>query len=1800
MKKRLLWLTACLLASVGLVAQDITYLRGDVNGWLNDADPASIDQQWVGTSTDGNVYIWDWSALDAEKKTIGGTFKLADLDWGRINYGPGTDTDISANTLMQVYKSSGGNFVGVDGLAIDQIVLNCSASTVTFIVNGQQGGSNTAIYIRGGVNDWNNMGEGDEGTTVNGIVYVWDWSAAPREVSESFKLAAVTENNGWDETCNYGAANENPLQLSDDGTCTVSLLNSNSSSNITLGSGVSWTVSRIELNRATQQAIITTVVEEEPEPVGPVMLTAEDIAVLWGEPVYNPDTKELQMSCTFDIATTQTAVTTDDLLAANPVCFIRFGASGDITASRDGNALTATISNVEAGVEAAYSLAMNIGADNAAVISATRIEISNSEWLYSPGTTTEPEPEISTLYLIGDATQGGWALENATALTYDTENNKFTWTGDLTVGIEGFKFIVSNTSWAPAFVAASADQIVTFGEPISLVYRENEEEGAPADFKFKVPADGNYTIEVVVSGNSATMTITQNSVVPVPEWYVAGNGTEGIPEWVNGKNWNPDGAVMSDNGDGTFTYSTTVPAGTYEFKITQGTWEGTIYEYGNVDAASSTAGYEDNGGNISFTVLETAEISIKLNPSAADNAKITLTSSVEFGYPEITMWTVTGDAILCGTDWDPTDESNDMAEGSETPGVWTKAYENFEVTAENAGTEISFKAVANHNYSIGEYPQGEGNNASLTLPAEAGTYNITITLNTNDWSISNSIEKIGGEEPVPAVELYFRGDIAGCGWYDGITTADEAGIDPKWKGATEDGKIYTWDWSAEPITISDGNQFKIGPFVAGDWASQAYGIAGGAAFAVGEAFAVEIPGGNIAVSGEYVIASATLDTEAGTLLLVEASAEEPEVETLYIRGSFNNYLQDAIDPASKWAAVPDENGNYIWDWTGLTDEERTIIGEFKIANEDYSIKYGAQQDDQMQIPADLVLGQATGVFDSEKNFNLPQNTKVSKVTLNTTDYTLTVEGEVVVEPETDPLMLYGGVFGTDASVETYLVNSVDGVYTWNFGEGLDVAGWFLIVGRIQGEDGFYTQNWDTKVGSSEQLSLAGGLQTATIKVDRNSNAGNIVVSGTLKVTEMIYDSNAGQLTVNGSESAEAGEVKLYFKGDVNDWFQNVPESEISAQWLAEETEDGIFVWDWSGLDQESATVSGAFKISDYYYNIQYGGESYGAEFELGVATSVVSINAQDMKFSTPVVISKITLNTNDNTLLIEGEEVVPDPTPIMPTADSYVVEWNAQYDAESATVTLTAVVSAAADAGFSLDQITGMQAEIIIDDEQTSARLDLNAANAYTATRVIEGVQSGQTINYSIRIVTGANDYVSGSDVPGVSSGTYTVSAEEPEPAAKWYIAGDGTAENNWCCGKDWDPAGCALSDNGDGTYTYIATVQAGTYNFKITNGKWYNETETPDGINYGYSNINATASTSGYEDGGGNNAQFTVAEEAEITIVLNENAEENAKITLTSSVAFGEKPETEITVWTLFGDERFFGTNWDINDTNNDMVQDSENQYIWTKTYENVEVSELVGATILYKAVANHDYAAGEFPMGYGVNEELVMPAEAGTYNFTFTFDTQIWDMSYKYEKVGGGDPEPIVSNLYLVGDVNSWTPDAEWLGQTTSGSNVIVWQFEEPVAVTGGFKIAAIDWVVDAENPDGHWVWDDTQNYGVNEGFSPIMSVDQLEDIIMINGSWSQNIAVAEGYTMNVSAVEFDVNALTLNIIGTVDENQPTAIDEVEAAIISASNGRIYCDKDFVILNLAGQDVTSSNGNLQGTYIVLVGDQAVKVLVD
>ena len=93
------------------------------------------------------------------------------------------------------------------------------------------------------------------------------------------------------------------------------------------------------------------------------------------------------------------------------------------------------------------------------------------------------------------------------------------------------------------------------------------------------------------------------------------------------------------------------------------------------------------------------------------------------------------------------------------------------------------------------------------------------------------------------------------------------------------------------------------------------------------------------------------------------------------------------------------------------------------------------------------------------------------------------------------------------------------------------------------------------------------------------------------------------------------------------------------------------------------------------------------------------------------------------------------------------------------------------------------------------------------------------------------------------------------------------------------------------------------------------------------------------------------------------------------------EDPQPEM-VFTVVGPAHVFGTEWDPENTANDMVLDPEtNLYTWTK--QNVQLDDFFG----FKVVGNHSWDY-EWPIGYENNWNAYLPDGAGVYNIVITFN--------------------------------------------------------------------------------------------------------------------------------------------------------------------------------------------------------------------
>lgn len=119
-------------------------------------------------------------------------------------------------------------------------------------------------------------------------------------------------------------------------------------------------------------------------------------------------------------------------------------------------------------------------------------------------------------------------------------------------------------------------------------------------------------------------------------YYVAGNGTSGNP-WCGGKSWVVNGSAMTqNNGVWTITFNS-VPVGSYQFKVTNGssTWIG--FNKFSDDCSNLYAVSSGNDDNVSFNIQQTQNITITYNGSV-----ICLQGSVGNNHPDPSKYAQVG------------------------------------------------------------------------------------------------------------------------------------------------------------------------------------------------------------------------------------------------------------------------------------------------------------------------------------------------------------------------------------------------------------------------------------------------------------------------------------------------------------------------------------------------------------------------------------------------------------------------------------------------------------------------------------------------------------------------------------------------------------------------------------------------------------------------------------------------------------------------------------------------------------------------------------------------------------------------------------------------------------------------------------------------------------------------------------------------------------------------------------------------------------------------------------------------------
>ena len=264
-------------------------------------------------------------------------------------------------------------------------------------------------------------------------------------------------------------------------------------------------------------------------------------------------------------------------------------------------------------------------------------------------------------------------------------------------------------------------------------------------YKYACKADWDY-VEKKEDGNDldANRTWTANDVVAkwgVPPTYTIVGATA-----ITGANWDPANAenLMTKDGEA-YTLTKTglkLEAGDYNYKVAKnGAWGDGQYPA---------------EGNQKVTITETAEYTIVYTYTVGTSLTAVATKTGEYT-PAQTIYTVAGDAALCGTDWKADDAANDMTANGDGTYTWTKA--DVKLTS-----NVGFKVVKNHDFGNGEYP-AENWNINLANYEGAAVYTVTITFTESSKEIAVTLTKTG--EATPPVITYVLMGVNGD-WTTGI------------------------------------------------------------------------------------------------------------------------------------------------------------------------------------------------------------------------------------------------------------------------------------------------------------------------------------------------------------------------------------------------------------------------------------------------------------------------------------------------------------------------------------------------------------------------------------------------------------------------------------------------------------------------------------------------------------------------------------------------------------------------------------------------------------------------------------------------------------------------------------------------------------------------------------------------------------------------------------------------------------------------------------------------------------------------
>ncbi len=221
----------------------------------------------------------------------------------------------------------------------------------------------------------------------------------------------------------------------------------------------------------------------------------------------------------------------------------------------------------------------------------------------------DPETYKGTsVYLRGEVTASGWGNTDA--------GNELVYEGDsiyaLSVAMTAgdYQFKVASSDWSTVNLGSST--ALTPGQEVTLVPGSND------NLHITIATAGTYRFEVDARNPSApVIRVYLDDIFAATPVYVRGT--------ITASGWNADvGNLMSYAGKGRYTFTTSVAAGDYVFKLAESNWGNP-----NLGAQSATVGEptlltQGSSDNIAITIPTTGDYTFTLDTRVQDSMTVTV------------------------------------------------------------------------------------------------------------------------------------------------------------------------------------------------------------------------------------------------------------------------------------------------------------------------------------------------------------------------------------------------------------------------------------------------------------------------------------------------------------------------------------------------------------------------------------------------------------------------------------------------------------------------------------------------------------------------------------------------------------------------------------------------------------------------------------------------------------------------------------------------------------------------------------------------------------------------------------------------------------------------------------------------------------------------------------------------------------------------------------------------------------------------------------------------------------------------